>query len=156
MRRVDAPGVEAPRTTLEKFFHEMRREAATRPLTDAEKVHGTKAGEFERLRTALEQHYNAPKPEPPPRPLTEIEKVYGRAVDTGPAARPSTALERYVLSAEKRRVIAKPEGAAFDPCSDCNGSGRITYPPDSRGIINRSACPKCHGRGKVFREGSTV
>ena len=147
-RSCGLPPEASPQTILEKLFHLQHQEVPPRPLTEVEKVHGTKA-EAPRPRTALEQCYGVPKAESS-RPLTDVEKIYGLANVFAMAVppKPLTALEQVTFS--RKAVVPDP---AFDSCADCRSTGRITYPPDPRGIINRSACPRCEGRGRLLRKG---
>ena len=46
----------------------------------------------------------------------------------------------------------KPSQSLFVPvpCEVCKGTGKKVFPPDKRGLVNVSPCPKCEGR-KIFR-----
>jgi len=145
-----------PRNAIEKYFHMPKPEPPPRELTDVEKnFHAPKQEAPPRELTALEKYSNMPKPEPSPRELTDIEKIFHASKPEAPPKELTTtekifAAQRLLESVkpQPRPETPRPEPSS-EPCDACGGTGRIVYPADLRGIVNRAPCNDCQGRGRI-------
>jgi len=149
------PAPAEPRNAIERFFQAPKPELPPRKLTEVEKNFRAPRMLPSKEPTALEKYSNAPRPEPPLRELTDIEKIF-HSPKTAPVPRELTATERIFAARRLAEPLAPqpelPLEPAFDSCDVCDvcgGTGRITYPPDARGVVNRAPCNDCQGRGKV-------